>query len=255
MCNASPELDLVGMPDDVSRQYRGVLVSPLLREDGAFGAITLFSKSRTSYTTEHVRLLESVCQHASSALNNALTFEKTKESALIDPLTELPNARAFYMMLEQRIAEGQRMNREELALICMDIDDFKRVNDDYGHALGDRVLASVAGVIRRELRQMDILTRYAGDEFVAIMPMASTEMAVVVAERIRNAVESQKFSVRTDKTAEIRVSLGVACFPADGETTEELLTAAARKMQRNKHGRKTLLTLANIPSSEIQTLG
>ncbi len=252
MCNASPELDLVGMAEDVSKQYRGVLVSPLLREDGAFGAITLLSKKLTSYTTEHVRLLESVCQHASTALNNALTFEKTKESALVDPLTELPNARAFYMMLEQRIAEGQRMNREELALISMDIDDFKRINDEYGHAIGDRVLASVAGVIRSELRQMDILTRYAGDEFVAIMPMASTQMALAVGERIRKAVEVQKFAVRTGKTVKIRFSLGVSCFPTDGETTEELLTAAARKMQRDKHGRKTMLTLAEAPASAIE---
>ncbi|MFN2512909.1 MAG: diguanylate cyclase [Pyrinomonadaceae bacterium] len=252
MCNAAPELDLVGMAEDVSKQYRGVLVSPLLREDGAFGAITLLSKKLTSYTTEHVRLLESVCQHASSALNNALTFEKTKESALVDPLTELPNARAFYMMLEQRIAEGQRMNREELALISMDIDDFKRINDEYGHAIGDRVLASVAGVIRSELRQMDILTRYAGDEFVSIMPMASTQMARSVGERIRKAVESQKFAVRTGKTVEIRLSLGVGCFPQDGETTEELLTAAARNMQRDKHGRKTMLTLAEAPTSAIE---
>lgn len=252
MCNASPELDLVGMAEDVSKQYHGVLVSPLLREDGAFGAITLLSKKRTSYSTEHVRLLESVCQHASSALNNALTFEKTKESALVDPLTELPNARAFYMILEQRIAEGQRMNREELALISMDIDNFRQINDEYGHAIGDRVLASIAGVMRRELRQMDILSRYAGDEFVAIMPMASTQMAASVAERIRNAVESQKFTVRTGKTVEIRVSLGVGCFPEDGETSEELLTAAARKMQRNKHGRKNLLTLAEAPTSAIE---
>ena len=115
-----------------------------MREDGAFGAITLYSKSRTSYTTEHVRLLESVCQHAASALNNAMTFEKTKESALTDPLTELPNARGFYMMLEQRLAECQRMNHESLAVISMDIDDFKTINDQYGHAIGDRLLASVA---------------------------------------------------------------------------------------------------------------
>jgi diguanylate cyclase (GGDEF)-like protein len=254
MCNASPELDLVGMKESVVRQYRGILVSPLLREDGAFGAITLLSKSRTSYTTEHVRLLESVCQHASSALNNALTFEKTKESALTDPLTELPNARGFYMMLEQRIAEGQRMNREELALISMDIDDFKAINSEYGHAIGDRVLASIAGVIRRELRQMDILARYAGDEFVAIMPMASAQMALSVAERIRKAVESQKFSVRTGKSVEIRISLGVGCFPADGETSEELLTAAARKMQRDKHARKNVLNLAKVPASLIEAL-
>jgi diguanylate cyclase (GGDEF)-like protein/putative nucleotidyltransferase with HDIG domain len=251
MCNASPELDLVGVPEDVAKNYRGVLVSPLLREDGAFGAITLYSKSRTSYTTEHVRLLESVCQHASSALNNALTFEKTKESALTDPLTELPNARGFYMMLEQRLAECQRMNNESLAVVSMDVDDFKAINDQYGHAIGDRVLASVAAVIRKELRQMDILTRYAGDEFVAIMPMASTNMAAGIAERIRNAVEEQKFSVRRGVVVQLGISIGVACFPDEGETTEELLTAAARKMQNNKHSRKTVITLANSPISTL----
>lgn len=254
MCNASPELDLVGVPEDISRNFRGVLVSPLLREDGAFGAISLYSKSRTSYTTEHVRLLESVCQHASSALNNALTFEKTKESALTDPLTDLPNARGFYMMLGQRIAECQRMNSESLAVVSMDVDDFKAVNDQYGHAIGDRVLASIAGVIRKELRQMDILTRYAGDEFVAIMPMASSQMAASVCERMRSAVEKQKFAVRPGKIVQVGVSMGVACFPEEGETTEELLTAAARKMQRDKHSRKAVLTLANTPVSSLDAL-
>lgn len=254
MCNASPELDLVGVPEDMSKEYNAILSAPLLREDGAFGAITLLSKSRTSYTTEHVRLLESVCQHASSALNNALTFEKTKSSALVDPLTDLPNARGFYMMLEQKLAECQRLNREALAVISIDIDDFKAVNDQYGHVIGDRVLASVAGVIRKELRQMDILTRYAGDEFVAIMPSASTHIAASVVERVRHAVESQKFSVRSDKKIEIRLSMGVGCFPEDGETTEELLTKAAREMQREKHRRKTILTLANTPVGASQAL-
>jgi diguanylate cyclase (GGDEF)-like protein/putative nucleotidyltransferase with HDIG domain len=254
MCNASPELDMVGISDQIVKRFRGVLVSPLLREDGAFGAIALYSQSRTSYTTEHVRLLESVCQHASSALNNALTYEKTRESALVDPLTELPNARGFYMMLEQRIAECQRMNRESLAVLCMDIDDFKVVNDQYGHSIGDRLLASVAGVVRRELRQMDILTRYAGDEFVAIMPMASSKMAAAIADRIRNTVEEQLFSVRNGTMIGLGVSLGVACFPEDGETSEELLTAAARRMQRDKHGRKTFLTVAGAGVSSIDMM-
>ncbi|HEY8226885.1 MAG TPA: diguanylate cyclase [Pyrinomonadaceae bacterium] len=254
MCNASPELDFVGVPDDIVKQYRGVLVSPLLREDGAFGAIALYSKSRTSYTTEHVRLLESVCQHASSALNNALTFEKTRESALVDSLTELPNARGFYMLLEQRIAECERMNRESLAVVSMDIDDFKAINTQYGHAMGDRLLAAVAGVMRRELRQMDVLTRYAGDEFVAIMPMASASMRSQIVDRMRSAIENHKFAVRTDKIVQLGVSIGVACFPEDGETTEELLTAAARKMQQDKHGRKTILTLSNAPVSSIDML-
>ena len=254
MCNASPDLDLTGIPEEVVKRFRGVLVSPLLREDGAFGAISLYSQSRTSYTTEHVRLLESVCQHASSALNNALTYERTRESALIDPLTELPNARGFYMMLEQRIAECQRMNREPLSLVCMDIDDFKVVNDQYGHSIGDRLLASVAGVVRRELRQMDILTRYAGDEFVAIMPMASGKMAISISERMRNAVEDQLFSVRTGTMVGLGVSLGVACFPDDGETSEELLTAAARRMQQDKNSRKTVLTVAAAGHSTIDMM-
>jgi len=254
MCNASPDLDLIGIPDEIVKRYRGVLVSPLQREDGAFGAIALYSQSRTSYTTEHVRLLESVCQHASSALNNALTYEKTRDSALIDPLTELPNARGFYMMLEQRIAECQRMNREPVAVVCMDIDDFKIVNDKYGHSIGDRLLASVAGVVRRELRQMDILTRYAGDEFVAIMPMASSKMAVSISERMRNAVEEQLFSVRTGTMVGLGVSLGVACFPDDGETSEELLSAAARRMQTDKNSRKAILTVAGAGVSSIDMM-
>lgn len=248
MCNSSPELDLVGLPDDTARSYRGVLVSPLIREDGAFGAISLYSKGRTSYTTEHVRLLESVAQHAASALNNAITFERTKESALTDPLTELPNARGFYMMLEQRLAECQRLNRESLALISMDIDDFKQINDQWGHAIGDRLLASIGRVIRRELRQMDILSRYAGDEFVAIMPMASQSMSEMVAERVRKAVAEHRFSVRTGKTVEVTISTGVACFPENGETTEELLTVAARNMQKDKHTRKNLISLSNTPT-------
>src|SRR5258708_7129009 len=200
MCNSSPELDLAGLPEDISHNYRGVLVSPLIREDGAFGAITLYSKGRTSYTTEHVRLLESVAQHAASALNNAITFAKTKEIALTDELTELPNAHGFYMMLEQRLADCQRLNRESLALISMDVDDFKKVNDQWGHAIGDRLLASVARVIRKELRQMDILSRYAGDEFLAIMPMASQSVAESIAQRILTAVSCHKFSVMAGKT-------------------------------------------------------
>ncbi len=247
MCNSSPELDLIGVSEEIARNYRGVLVSPLIREDGAFGAIALYSKSRTSYTTEHVRLLESVAQHAASALNNAITFEKTKESALTDALTDLPNARGFYMVLEQRLAECQRMNRESLSVISMDIDDFRTINDQWGHAIGDRLLSSVGRVIRKELRQMDILSRYAGDEFVAIMPMASTQMAGMVAQRIRKAVAAHEFQVRDGKMVRVTVSTGVSCFPADGETTEELLTAAARHMQQEKNARKNLVNLTTMP--------
>jgi diguanylate cyclase (GGDEF)-like protein len=98
------------------------------------------------------------------------------------------------------------------------------------------------------MRQMDILSRYAGDEFVAIMPMASQSMAEGIAERVRTAVGEHSFSVRTGKSVVVSISMGIACFPADGETTEELLTAAARNMQRDKHTRKNLHNLATMPT-------
>ncbi len=249
MCNTSPELDLVGVPEEIASNIRGVLVSPLIREDGAFGAITLYSANRASYTMEQVRLLESVCQHASSALNNALMFEKTKESALTDPLTDLPNARALHLMLEQRIAECQRLNREPLTVLSLDLDEFRKINNAHGHGIGDRVLATVAEVVKKQLRQMDVLARYAGDEFVAIMPMASTDVAGMVAERIRTAVESYKFPVRTGKTMQIGVSIGIGCFPGDGETSDLLLMTADRNMQRDKHARKLAPTASSISAA------
>ena len=238
LCNTPPELDLVGLPEEIVRSIRCVLATPLVRENGSFGAITLYSMARSSYTAEHVRLLESVAQHASVALNNALTFEKTRESALTDPLTDLPNARAFRLLLEQRIAESKRLGREPLTVISMDLDDFRRVNEAHGHGLGDRLLANVAEIVKKQLRQMDVLARFAGDEFVALMPMASRDVAAAVAERVRSAVETHRFSVRTGRTLQIGLSIGIACFPDDGETTEELLEAAHRHMQRDKHARK-----------------
>ncbi len=252
MCNTSPELDLVGLPEEVAGQIKGVLVSPLIRENGAFGAITLYSHTRTSYSSEHVRLLESVSQHASVALNNALTFEKTKESALTDPLTDLPNARSFHLALEQRIAECQRLNREPLSVLSMDLDDFKQINDTHGHPIGDRLLASIAAIIKKQFRQMDVLARYAGDEFVAIMPMASGDVATMVAERLRAAVESHQFALRTGHTTSIGISIGIACFPGDGETPEQLLNQAGRNMQQDKYSRK--LTVSPGPANALRAM-
>jgi diguanylate cyclase (GGDEF)-like protein len=185
-----------------------------------------------------MRLLESVCLHASGALSNALTHERTRERALTDPLTELPNERALHLILDQRVAECQRAGREPFAVLCLNLDDFRGVNERYGHGVGDRLLAAVAGVCKGQLRQMDVLARRGGDEFVAVMPTATSDVAALVAERVRAAVESHSFAVRTGRTARVGLSAGAACFPADGETAGELLLAAARAMRRDKGERR-----------------
>ena len=251
--SSSAEIDLLGVPEEIAREIKHVLVAPLTREDGAFGAITLYSKTQSPFTTEHVRLIEAVSQSASSALNNALTFEKTKESALIDQLTELPNTRAFYMTLEQRIAECQRLkNGEPITIMSMNLDDFKEVNYTYGHATGDGLLCSVAAVIKNQLRQMDMLARFEGDEFIAIVPMASHKTAFLIADRIQTAINKHKFITPEGRAAEISVSIGIASHPDDGETAEHLLTIARRNMQHDKHARKLKPSLTHSSVTPIE---
>ncbi|HJQ33276.1 MAG TPA: diguanylate cyclase [Pyrinomonadaceae bacterium] len=234
MYQTPPELETVGAPAEVVAQVRDVVSSPLLREDGAFGAITLFSKRGGAYTVEHLRLLETVCLHTSGALNNALTYERTRESALTDHLTGLPNARALHLTLEHRLAECRRYEHETVGVLSINVDDFKSLNEQFGHGVGDRVLSALAKVIRGQLRQMDMLARHTGDEFLAVMPGASAAVASVVAERVRSAVESQRFNVKTGRQVQVTVSVGTAGHPDGGETADELIHTATLNMRREK---------------------
>jgi diguanylate cyclase (GGDEF)-like protein/putative nucleotidyltransferase with HDIG domain len=245
MCATHPELDMRGVPAEIAVGVRAVVSAPLVREDGAFGAITLYSKEGSAYRDEQLRLLESVCLHASSALGNALTHERTKESALTDSVTELPNARGLRLLLDQRVAECQRTRSGPLSLLSIDVDDFRLINEELGHGMGDRLLAAVAAVIKGQLRQMDMLARYAGDEFIAVLPTASEAEAARVAERVRTAVESQRFQVRAGRAVQLTVSVGACSYPEAGETADDLLLSATQDMQRHKHARK----ISHDPSS------
>ncbi len=123
-------------------------------------------------------------------------------------------------------------------MLSIDVDDFKAVNEEFGHGVGDRLLASVASVVKSQLRQMDMLARFAGDEFLAVMPGASGRVAATVAERVRGAVEAESFNVKTGRNVQVTVSVGTCRYPSDGETADDLLGAATRDMRRDKHARK-----------------
>lgn len=246
MSDAAPELDTAGVPDEIASCVRAVVSSPLVREEGAFGAVTLYSSNAGAYTREHARLLESVCLNVSGALSNAVEFERTKQSALTDTLTGLPNARALRLVLEQRLAECRRQGNEPVAVLSIDIDDFRKVNEEFGHGVGDRLLASIADVVKEQFRQMDMVARYAGDEFVAVMPGANPEAASLVTERVRVAIETYSFPFKTGRALRVGVTVGAACHPTDGETADELLLAATRNMRRNKGARRTTPHTANV---------
>ena len=237
MRDTPPELELAGAPADVADAVADIISGPLVREDGAFGAVTLHSKAAGAYGEEHLRLLETVCVHTSGALANALAHERTRESALTDHLTGLPNARALHLMLEHRLAECRRYEGEVVSVLSVDVDGFKAFNEQFGHGVGDRLLASVAASVKGQLRQMDMLARFAGDEFLAVMPGASGQVAALVAERVRHAVESESFNVKTGRNVQVTISVGTSSYPSDGETADDLLSAATRDMSRDRLAR------------------
>ncbi|HEV7894132.1 MAG TPA: diguanylate cyclase [Pyrinomonadaceae bacterium] len=246
MSDAAAELDTAGVPEEIASGVRAVVSSPLVREEGAFGAVTLYSSKAGAYTREQARLLESVCLNVSGALSNAVAFERTKQSALTDTLTGLPNARALRLVLEQRLAECRRQGNEPVAVLSIDLDDFRKVNEEFGHGVGDRLLASIAEVVKGQFRLMDMVARYAGDEFVAVMPGANQEAASLVKERVRAAIETYSFPFKTGRALRVGVTIGAACHPADGDTADELLLAATRNMRRNKGARRAVSHAANV---------
>lgn len=236
--SVSPKLDLADDPARLKEGLCSLISAPLLRDERAFGSITLYTTNQTVSSNERLRLLETVAPFAANAISNSLASLKTQENALSDPLTGLPNARAAHLLLEQRLAECQRQEDALLSILSIDIDDFERVNRVHGYGIGDRLISDISQVIKSQLRQMDTLARYEGDEFVAIMPTASLEAALLVADRIRAAVESFSFPLRANQSTQVRISIGLAGFPAQGETADQLLTAARHEMARDNFARQ-----------------
>ena len=142
---------------------------PLFKGDVLLGALSLYSTTLREYTDNQVRLLETVTRLASDALANAMHHAEAESNALTDSLTGLPNARALHVRFDQEVSRARRNNRP-FQVIMLDLDDFKIVNDSFGHKIGDRMLREVAALIQSQLREYDFLARYGGDEFVALIP-------------------------------------------------------------------------------------
>jgi diguanylate cyclase (GGDEF)-like protein len=154
--------------------------------------------------------------------------------AITDAMTEIANHRAFQEGLRAEIARAQRYNYR-FVLLMMDVDHFKQFNDAYGHPLGDQVLRRVASLLRETVREGDLVSRYGGEEFTALLPQTDARHGRVVAERIRAAVERDQSAQR-----QVTISIGAAEFPIDGADAETLIAAAdnalyvAKEQGRNR---------------------
>jgi diguanylate cyclase (GGDEF)-like protein len=173
--------------------------------------------------------------------------------ATTDPLTELPNQRVMVATLDLEFERGRRYGRR-LSVLFIDLDHFKQVNDEYGHLAGDSVLQEVSAVIRGALRSVDTLGRWGGEEFVVVLPEVDSNGALIVAERIREAVAEHRFS---SAPCRLTASIGVASYPDDAESRTKLIDAADRAMYAAKrlgrnHSRTADDPLDSTTESESQ---
>lgn len=229
--------DLAGPLGTRSASYRSTAIFPLVREDVLVGALSLYSEQEQAYSPDEVRLLETISGHAAIAVYNALAFERTEESALTDSLTGLPNSRYLYSFFDQERSRAERQ-QSFLSLMMMDLDGFKKVNDTYGHHIGDDILRRTAKIIRRRLRTGDILIRYAGDEFVAVLHHSTTDAARDLKLRLQTVVDSFAHEVRPGRVARIGISIGYSTYGQDGFALEELMEVADERMYQDKISRR-----------------
>jgi len=164
-------------------------------------------------------------------------FEQTQEDSLTDPLTGLPNRRSMFVHLSRELARAERL-QSEVAIIVMDIDGFKSINDTYGHNVGDHALREVAGALQGALRPYDLCVRYAGDEFIVVLADCSHEAADAKRRELQARIADIQVDVRAGKRLHLGVSAGAAVFPHDGATYEQLLADADHRMYRDKAARR-----------------
>ncbi len=217
-----------------SEGLRAVLAMPLRVQEKIVGILYLGDFRPRRISAGRLDMLSVLVSFAAMSIENARLHAEMRELASRDGLTDLHNYRQFQKLLRDELSRSRRYGKD-LSLVFFDVDDFKAFNDNYGHPAGDHALQVVAHLLEDCFREADTLFRYGGEEFVAILPEASLEDALVAAERARQAVEEgTRGRLRGGDCEGLTVSVGVAQFPRDGETAEGLLQAVDSLMYRAK---------------------
>ncbi|MCF6149837.1 MAG: diguanylate cyclase [Candidatus Kuenenia sp.] len=222
----------------------GYACVPLMVGGVPIGMMLLIKKQSCYWEEKQMQKLLLVCMGlASSALYRVRLLEYSKHAAITDALTGIYNRRFFDEMLEKQIALAGR-NKEPLSIIIADIDNFKKLNDKYGHIMGDRALQYVAKVMKGCIRLSDILARYGGEEFVIIMPATNTMNAMEKAEQIRQRVESIRLEMENGEGyPALTISIGVATFPVHGTESKAFVWAADEALLlAKKRGKNMVMT-------------
>ncbi len=219
MINADPRVtfEAAGLPADTA--LHSAMVCPLHLNDTFIGCLALYHVEAGHYTEEHRRLLERIAEQAGPVIHNSIVFEQTQEDSLTDPLTGLPNRRSMFVHLSRELSRAERL-KGEVALIVMDVDGFKAINDTYGHSVGDHALREMANALQGELRPYDLCVRYAGDEFIVVLADCPREQADLKVIELQARVNQIELEVRAGKRLRLAVSAGASVFPHDGRPTK-----------------------------------
>jgi diguanylate cyclase (GGDEF)-like protein len=220
-----PDADPAEVALLVAEDMRGLVMLPLVAKGEAIGLVELVSKDRPTADPGRITLARTMAHEAAMALENARMYETARNLADRDPLTGFFNHRYLHERLSEEVVRAVR-TRRPLSVVMIDLDDFKLVNDTFGHIYGDRVLAYVAETIRATVRLSDVAARYGGDEFALVLPETGAGGATIVAERILEAFRAAPFMVDGRNQFPVGASIGIASHPRDGRSATDLLRSA-----------------------------
>lgn len=221
---------------------------PIFYGDHLHGVLYVETLDRVDFSEEESLLLHTLADLIAGALHNALTFQKAQEQAITDGLTSVKTHRFFMEALSSEWKRSSRAGRS-FALVLMDLDRFKFVNDFYGHLEGDLVLQRVGQILETNCRRSDVVARYGGDEFVILMPETTMEQARQLSSKLRGWISADPLL----REKNISASFGIASYPLHGSSPQELIQVADASMYLSKHqGGNTVSTADHVDPNEAR---
>jgi len=223
---------------------------PLISFGQTLGVLALDSSLPDAFRDGDLQSLESVADICATAIQNAHYVERVKQLAYLDGLTGIFNRRFFEMRIAEEIERARRYGTG-MAVIMADIDQFKRLNDEFGHVLGDEVLRQVSSLFNQQLRKIDVVCRYGGEEFAILLTQTDATHAMNVAEKLRKLAESWQFP-GVPRT--VTISAGAAAYPEHGTTRDELVKSADAALYAAKQAGRNKVCLGNLVRSQASGL-
>jgi diguanylate cyclase (GGDEF)-like protein len=226
-----------------------LLAAPLVAEERVLGLLTLVGSADRPFGRDDAERVGSLVGQGAVAIENARLHRLIQKQAKTDPLTQLLNRREFEEQLAREVERAQRFGTP-VGLVVLDLDDFKLINDRFGHLAGDGVLKAAAGAIRQCTREIDQPARWGGEEFAVILPHTGLDGAARLAERLRQAIAERQIPTPDGRSVRVTASFGVAALPGSGSTQVELTAAADDAVYRSKRAGKNRVSLADAQEGD-----